>query len=241
MGSAATKTSKGRNAGPANSRCSWVLLGMFIAWTAGVKGLAVHLTPHAVGYIEQGLLVAFFVAHALVYYTLAEAVFFAAANIVVSNVFENLSVVSGFPFGYYHHNIGPKFFHVPYLVTLIYLGMGYISWMVAQVLLRRTSYRSWSRKPWVAPLVAAFVFTFWDLCIDPIYGTIYRAFTYKNPGVWFGTPGGNYFGWLLTTYLFYLPFSLHLSRRVAAHIADAELGRSYWLQPVVMYLTVAAE
>ena len=220
---------------------SWALLSIYALWVAGLKMLAAHiLPPVGVSFAEQLLLVAFFVAHALAYYSGGEVLFFAITNAIVSNLFENLSVMYGFPFGYYYHTIGPKLFNVPYVVTLIYMALGYISWMVAQVLLRRTSYGSWRRLAFVAPLVAAFVFTCWDLCIDPIYGTIYKAFIYRNPGVWFGTPGGNYFGWLLTTYVLYLPFSLYLRRHVAAAEKErVEASRAYWLQPVLLYFVIA--
>ena len=221
---------------------SWTLVVIFVLWIAGLKALAVHILPiAAVSFTEQLLLTAFFIAHALGYYSGSEVAFFAVTNVIVSNLFENLSILYGFPFGYYHHTAGPKLFNVPYLVTLIYLGLGYISWMVAQVLLRRTRYRSWRGIVYVAPLIAAFVFSCWDLCIDPIYGTIYRAFVYNKPGVWFGTPGGNYFGWLLTTYIFYLPFCLYLRRHnEQAETERVEPGRSYWLQPVLLYLVIAA-
>ena len=233
-----------RKLGPQMARLhwlSWTLLVVFGLWIAGLRGLAAHIIPlAAVSFTEQLLLTGFFVVHALGYYSAGEVAFFAITNALVSNLFENLSIRYGFPFGYYYHTVGPKLFQVPYLVTLIYLGLGYISWMVAQVLLRRMHYKSWKRMVFVAPLIAAFVFTCWDLCIDPVYGTVYRAFIYRNPGVWFGTPGGNYFGWLFTTYVFYLPFSLYLRRRAdVAETRRTSPGVSYWLQPVLMYLAVA--
>jgi putative membrane protein len=227
---------------PQRQVLSWALVGVYVAWTFGLKILAVHLLPLvAVNLAEQLLLTAFFVAHGLGYYTGKEVAFYAIACAVVSNVFENLSVLYGFPFGYYHHTAlaGPKLFNVPYVVTLIYLGLGYVSWMVAQVIARRTNYCSWRRMVYLAPLITAFVFTSWDFCIDPIYGTIYKVFIYRNPGVWFGTPGGNYFGWLLMTYLFYLLFALFLKSRAGLAEARPEPGASYWLQPVLIYITVA--
>ena len=222
---------------------SWLFLAVYCLWLLGLKQLAIHAIPIvAVNFTEQILLAGFFVFHSLAYYSAIEVAFFAIACTVVSNVMENLSVISGFPFGYYYHTAlaGPKLFNVPILVTFIYLGLGYVSWMVTQVLVRRTRFQSWSRLVFVAPLVAAFVFTSWDFCIDPIYGTIYRAFVYHSPGVWFGTPAGNYFGWLLTTYIFYLAFSLFLwGRGEAADIQRSAPGRRYWLQPVLMYAITA--
>jgi putative membrane protein len=224
-------------------RLSWIFLIAYALWEFGLKGVAFHYLPIvALNFTEQLLLAGFFLAHALAYYGGVEVAVFAACSIVVSNVMENLSIITGFPFGYYYHTplAGPKLFNVPLLVTLVYLGLGYVSWMVTQVLLRRTGRRSATSLVFLTPLVAAFVFSAWDLCIDPIYGTIFRAFIYQSPGAWFGTPVGNYFGWLLTTYLFYLPFSLFLrSNSAKANEPAAEASRSFWLQPILMYAITA--
>ena len=184
----------------------------------------------------------FFVSHALVYYSAKEVAFYAVVSAVIADVLENLSVLYGIPFGYYYHTAlgGPKLFNVPYVVTLIYVAIGYISWMVTQVILHRTRYSDWKRLVYITLLIAAFVFTAWDLCIDPVYGTIYKAFIYRNPGAWFGTPVGNYFGWLVTTYLFYLLFALFLNKRGdPVRQERIQPGRSYWLQAILAYLVLA--
>ena len=222
-------------------RLSWAVVGIYAVWAFGLKRfLAPYLPPLALGVTEQLLLASFFVAHALRYYSLRTVAFYAIDSTIVCNVLENLSVLYGFPYGYYVHNGVPKLFNVPYLVTLVYMGLGYVSWMVAQVLLRRIGYGSWSRQIYVAPLIAAFVFTSWDLCIDAITATIYQSYVYRSPGPWFGTPVSNYFGWLLTTYLIYLALSLYLrSRGEATNKGRTEPGTSYWLQPVLVYMTGA--
>ena len=220
---------------------SWVLAGTYVVWALGLKRFLAHYSPPlAVGVTEQLLLTTFLIAHAVRYYSFRTLAFYAVVTAIVCNVLENLSVMHGFPFGYFHHNGTPKLFNVPYIVTFAYMGLGYVSWMVTQVLLRRTSYRSWSKLIYVAPLIAAFVFTSWDFCIDPIGATIYQSYVYRNPGPWFGTPVSNYFGWLFTTYLIYLPLSLYLRNRgEAASKVKTEPGPSYWLQPVLVYMAVA--
>jgi uncharacterized membrane protein len=62
---------------------------------------------------------------------------FASICLVVSNAFENFSILTGFPFGHYHYsdNLGPKLFLVPLLIGLAYLDMGYVSWTVARLIL----------------------------------------------------------------------------------------------------------
>jgi hypothetical protein len=62
---------------------------------------------------------------------------FAVICLVVSNIFENLSILTGFPFGHYHYsdNLGPKLLLVPLLIGPAYLGVGYLSWTVARLIL----------------------------------------------------------------------------------------------------------
>jgi uncharacterized membrane protein len=55
---------------------------------------------------------------------------------VVSNLFENLGVATGFPFGPYFYTdaLGPKLFYVPLVIGPAYLGVGYLAWVLATIL-----------------------------------------------------------------------------------------------------------
>ena len=46
--------------------------------------------------------------------------------LAIGNLFENLSILTGFPFGRYHFTnvMGPKLLNVPVLLGLAYIGMG---------------------------------------------------------------------------------------------------------------------
>jgi uncharacterized membrane protein len=53
------------------------------------------------------------------------------------HLFESLSLRAGFPFGHYRFTnlMGPKLFDLPILLALAYVGMGYLSWILALVIL----------------------------------------------------------------------------------------------------------
>lgn len=53
-----------------------------------------------------------------------------AICVVVGNASENLGIRTGFPFGHYYFTdlIGPSLLHVPILLGLAYVGMGYLCW-----------------------------------------------------------------------------------------------------------------
>src|SRR6185295_18894257 len=82
-------------------------------------------------------LVVFFLVHGLVEYRFRDVLVFAAIMLVVCNIFENMSILTGFPFGHYYYTdgLGPKLFLVPILIGPAYLGTGYLSWMLARFIL----------------------------------------------------------------------------------------------------------
>jgi putative membrane protein len=138
---------------------------------------------------------------------------FVAAGLVISNILENLSIGTGFPFGHYHYTGGGKIFQVPWFIGPAYLATGYLAWIVATVLLgdvRRDS-------PWLTtigtPVVGAFAMTAWDLAFDPATSTIRQTWIWENGGGFFGVPLVNFLGWTFTVYLFMQVFALYLRRR----------------------------
>src|SRR5262249_42602695 len=79
----------------------------------------------------------FTLIHGSVLYRVRPALIFVVLYLVVGNIFENLGVATGFPFGSYYFTdvMGPKLFHVPILLGLAYVGIGYASWMLALLIL----------------------------------------------------------------------------------------------------------
>src|SRR3982074_1952845 len=55
--------------------------------------------------------------------------------LVVSNILENTSILTGFPFGHYHYTSGPMLFLVPWFIGPSYFATAYLAWMVAIVLI----------------------------------------------------------------------------------------------------------
>jgi uncharacterized membrane protein len=63
-------------------------------------------------------------------------VFFAICS-ALSGLVEKIGITTGFPFGHYFFTdaMGPKISGVPVFLGLAYLGMGYISWLIASLIL----------------------------------------------------------------------------------------------------------
>src|SRR5216684_1046291 len=110
--------------------------------------------------------------------------------LVVGNLVENLGVTTGFPFGHYYFTevMGPKLFHVPILLGLAYLGMGYLSWTLASLILVVRQAPLTGLRLLTLPLVASFIMVAWDLSTDPVWSTIVHSWIWLQGGAYFGVP-----------------------------------------------------
>ena len=83
---------------------------------------------------------------------------------------ENIGVATGFPFGPYHYTdvLGPKLGYVPLMIGPAYLGVGYLSWVLATVLAGDVKRGADAFQTFVTPLIGAFIMVLWDLSMDPI-------------------------------------------------------------------------
>ena len=135
--------------------------------------------------------------HGAMLYTTRGILIFFAICLVIGNVFENLGVSIGIPFGGYYFTgvMGPKLFAVPILLGLAYLGMGYLSWTLACVIADGTRNPLTGPRVVTVPFVAAFIMMAWDLAMDPVWSTIVHAWIWRDGGAYFGVPISNFLGW----------------------------------------------
>ena len=185
-----------------------------------------------------GAVVAF--AHGVRTYGWSGILVFLAASLAVSFATENLSIMTGLPFGRYHFEVAAQLPHigaVPVIVGLLYFTMGYFSWMIASLLLDDAD-RHLDRPLNVValPLIAAFVMVQWDVVMDPPNATLYRAWIWHDGGGYFGVPLSNYVGWYLTVWLFCQAFALFVHLRPHA-LRPRPHGAA--LLPILIYLAVA--
>jgi len=166
---------------------------------------------------------------------------FAVISLVVGNVVENLGVLTGFPFGHYYFTaaMGPKFLLVPVLMGPAYLGMGYLAWMMAQIILpvERSEASLAGSRIITLPVAASFLMVAWDLTMDPTLSTIGHYWIWIQGGPYFGVPLSNFLGWFLTNYIIYQLFAVYLRR---ASFVPRRQQAGYWRVAVVMYAIAAA-
>ncbi|HYL97972.1 MAG TPA: carotenoid biosynthesis protein [Blastocatellia bacterium] len=189
---------------------------------------AMHIIPVTV----------FVLAHGARLYRWRGILIFVGLELIVGNCFENLSVRTGFPFGHYYFTdlMGPKILAVPIFLGLAYVGMGYLSWILARIILGDMRPLVTGSRVVTLPLVAAFIMVGWDMSQEPIWGTVLHLWIWKQGGAYFGVPVSNFFGWYLTVYVFYQLFALYLWKR-AANISPVESGH---IRFAVLFYAVSA-
>lgn len=210
-----------------------------VAYLAVVVGFAWNPTPLAQALAAAGIAAAF--AHASFTYGAKHALALFVICTAITFVMENLGAATGFPFGYYHFEVASGLPHVgaiPIVVGPLWFGMGYFSWIVAGILLDGADIHLRERlNVIVLPVIAAFVMTQWDLILDPPSATISRAWIWRDGGGFFGVPASNFFGWLLTSWLFFQAFALYLHSRKGALARAAGQGRQFRALAVLFYLS----
>ena len=181
--------------------------------------------------------VIFALIHGAMRYRWSGMVAFIVICLVVSNILENTSILTGFPFGHYHYTdaLGPKFFLVPLLIGPAYFATGYLAWALSTVLIGDVRRGSSAFTTFAVPFIASFLMVMWDLCFDPTASTVSHIWIWEQGGGYFGVPLTNYLGWFLTVYVFLQLFALFLRSRWAGHEETLPTPRSYHAQAVVMY------
>jgi putative membrane protein len=131
-------------------------------------------------------------------------------------------------------------FLVPLLIGPAYVGMGYLSWTLARLLIRDIV--NTTLRVVAVPLVASFLMVAWDLTMDPLAATVSGHWIWHDGGSFFGVPFSNFLGWYFTVYVIFQLFALYL-HRVTPSLSTKPVrpAPSLWWSAVAMYGITAAQ
>jgi uncharacterized membrane protein len=222
---------------------SWALIVIYAMVTILRRSFAPNLLSASISTALVTFVPLIFIfVHGSLSYRLRDLLVFVAITLVVSNIFENMSVLTGFPFGHYYYTdiLGPQLFLVPVLIGPSYLGTGYLAWTIARVISGAIHSRLSGHLTFTVPFLAAFMMVSWDLSFDPIYSTINHAWVWLDGGSYFGVPFSNFMGWLLTTFVFLQLFALYLKGRQSLPSTDEQPTTIQSLQAILFYGLIAA-
>lgn len=128
---------------------------------------------------------------------------------VVSLFFESFNLLTdGLFFGplIYTHKLGFKLFElVPLLIPVTWFTVGYLSLLIAE--------RAMGHSPLTpgrmikTALLAAIIMTAWDVGMDPMM--VHKGYwIWKIDGYYFGIPLRNYLGWLVTSFCYFVMYTM---------------------------------
>jgi len=157
---------------------------------------------------------------------------------VVAYASEFLGTHTGLVFGNYFYSptaIGPLVGEVPILLPLAYFGMGYGAYVVTRVILRNTGRRLNALHTVLTSLLAAFIMTAIDVVSDPIGSTLLGKWTWEDGGPYFGVPVHNFYGWLATTFTFFVLVTVLLNRPANVALRSRQRSVGFWWQGILVY------
>jgi uncharacterized membrane protein len=226
------------------SKILWGAIGVFLLYTfaSNIPGL---ILPGLSAITFTILLLAVAVLHGTISYRGRDFVAFFLITYIVSSIAENMSILTGVPFGHYYYSdvLGGKLFLVPLIIAPAYFGVGYLSWTLARVLLGAFEYRPQGWNVFLIPLVATFIMVSWDMTMDPGTATIDHSWIWLEGGGYFGVPFSNFFpGWFITVYIFLQIFALYLYRFAKEPVESRAIEpKAFWYQAAIAYGLVALQ
>jgi hypothetical protein len=141
----------------------WVLAAASVMSHMAI--ILLHLPQAVGGAMLASFLTLFGLLHGASTYGWRGILFFLVVCLGVSNAFENLSILTGFPFGWYHYSdaMGSRLFLVPLQIGPAYFGVGYLSWTLARAILGDEDTRLAGLLSFATPAIASFIMVSWDL------------------------------------------------------------------------------
>jgi uncharacterized membrane protein len=219
----------------------WTVVVLNVVLTLGNAVFPNHIPVPILIVILTLMPLAFALLHGAVRYHWSGILTFLVLCLVVSNVLENSSILTGFPFGHYYYTsgLGPKLFLVPLVIGPAYFGTGYLAWVLSTVLIGDVRPKGSWFTTFAVPFMASFMMVAWDLGMDPTSSTIRHLWIWEQGGGYFGVPLTNYLGWFFTVYVFFQFFALYLRLRKASRDGEEPtFQRSYYAQAIVMYAVI---
>jgi uncharacterized membrane protein len=215
----------------------WAAFILFIVFTI-LSRLNIPSVSEMFAMLPFAALIVFTWIHGTQRYGLKNMCIWFIITWIVSNGLEGLSIKTGFPFGHYHYTATDlKLLGVPLMIMVIYFGLSYTSWTVAQAVTGHFSKKIAGVYKFIIPLTTSLVMTMWDLATDPQASTINSIWVWENGGDYFGVPVSNFAGWVLVVYIFMQIFTLFIANRNLDISKDHITSKkSYWLEAVIVYL-----
>lgn len=229
---------------------SWKSIVLWALPVIAFIGVILRMVPALRGSAVPGLIMftagfVFAFIHGSIRYGFKNILVAFVICLAVTYLLENISIMTGFPFGHYHYStanvLAIRLYKAPLFMAIGYFSTAYPSWVIANIILDRPDKNPGSNYfRFALPTIASFILVVWDMVLDPCASTIDGAYIWHEGGGFFGVPLSNFLGWYLCVWLFFQLFALYLSYRKDSVNTEGALvnSKSFYLQPIPMYLAL---
>lgn len=157
-------------------------------------------------------------------------------SFVITIALENISTVTGFPYGVFRHSLpGPWIGNVPVAVGFVYFPFVTLGWVYGDLIVTHIR-ASDSTKRIVRILLAMLVVGSVEALYDPVGCLVLNRWEYPDGGGVFGVPLTNALGWMLNTGLTIVLYEAIIEKKSNADIkAERHHVHILWLlaiQPI---------
>lgn len=214
-----------------------VLLSTFLCLVWDAVGM---ISPFYYNMFMGAVFTCFALLHGSKYIGNKSVIVLALVTAIISFIMEYTGVKTGMIYGEYHYGavLGPKALDtVPWLVPLSWFMFMYVSSLTVDAAFggRYTG----PGAPLLFAVLDSAAMTALDVLVDPLWitrGTWTWTAVQSLPAgsVFYGIPVQNYFGWLLTTFMIFVPYRIIFFRNHADAVAR---DSSYYL-PCVIYASI---
>ena len=148
-----------------------------------------------------------------------KSVFLIALSFVITIALENISIVTGFPYGVFQHTLpGPWIGNVPVVVGFAYFPFVTLGWIYGD-LITRSIHTNDTAKRTIRILLAMLVVGAVEALYDPVGSLLLNRWDYTYGGGVFGVPMTNALGWMLNTGVTLLIFEIVANKTTYTSIA----------------------
>lgn len=153
--------------------------------------------------------IVFAVFVAVMFFGWKDMLMFYLISFVVTVVVENISVLSGIPFGFFeHYEAGPRIGNIPLVVGLGYFYYAMLGWIFADLIIGRVAEKNQCFPVLGRPMIGMVIASSIDAIYDPVGSQVMGMYGYPHGGGFFGVPLSNSIGWFVNVFLILFLFEL---------------------------------
>ncbi len=217
----------------------FVLFSTYLCFVWDAAGMT---SPFYYNMIMGAIFTGFALLHGDIYIGRKSVIVLAVLTFIISFIMEYAGVKTGIIFGEYHYGdvLGPKALGtVPWLIPLSWFMFMYVSTITVDAAFGRNYIGP--AAPFLFAILDSMAMTALDVLIDPLWVTrgtwVWTAVQNLPAGsVFYGIPTQNYFGWLLTTIMIFIPYRVVYFMYRSSLV---ERNRDFFL-PCIIYASIFA-